>query len=206
LTGFWFHDGAEQPGWSEPNPDLKAFVEGGDKPLVLLPGSIPVHDARHVVAVHAQAAARLRRRLVIQEGWAGLVREHLPADIDPRNVFFGRQLPHDWLLDRSAAVICHATMGILARALRAGCPVLAEPYGRDLFFNSRRVLALGVGAALNPHRLTVDGVSRILEEKVLSLDVKQRSEHLADLIRHENGVHLACDLIEELLHEVRREW
>ena len=199
VTGFWFYDGSDQPGWSEPSPELKTFVEDGDPPLVLLPGSIPTTEAQAMVAVHAEAAARLHRRLVIQTGWARLSPSHLPATANGQEIWFADHLPHDWLLERSAAVICHATMGILSKALRAGCPVLAEPYGRDLFFNTRRILALGVGAAMNPHRLTVEGVTRVLDEKVLSAPVKARAETLAIQLRAENGAGLACDCIDSLI-------
>jgi UDP:flavonoid glycosyltransferase YjiC (YdhE family) len=203
LTGFWHYAGEDQPGWTEPGSELTAFIADGDAPLVLLPGSIPVADPRHVVAVHAGAAALLGRRLVVQEGWAGLGSEYLPASIDPARVLFARTLPHDWLLERSAAVITHGTMGIVSKALRAACPILVEPYGRDLFFNARRVKDLGLGTAMNPHKLTALGVARALETKVLTAEVRQRAEVLATQVRAEAGVARACDLIEEVLGQCR---
>jgi UDP:flavonoid glycosyltransferase YjiC (YdhE family) len=203
LTGFWHYAGADQPGWTEPGTELRAFVEGGDAPLALLPGSIPVADPRHVVAVHAGAAALSGRRLVVQEGWARLVRDHLPAEIDPARVHFARTLPHDWLLERSAAVITHGTMGIVSRALRAACPMLVEPYGRDLFFNARRIKTLGLGAAMNPHKLTAVGIARALETRVLTAEVRQRAERLAADVRAEDGIARACDLIEDVLRRRR---
>jgi hypothetical protein len=74
LTGFWFDDGTDQPGWSEPSAELRRFVEDGERPLVLLPGSIPSQDPRHVVSAHCQAAARLQRRLVIRYSLPGICR------------------------------------------------------------------------------------------------------------------------------------
>jgi UDP:flavonoid glycosyltransferase YjiC (YdhE family) len=204
LTGFWHYAGEDQPGWTEPGSALKAFVEGGGAPLALLPGSIPVVDPRHVVAVHAGAAALLDQRLVVQEGWARLVCEDLPESIDPARVHFARALPHDWLLERSAAVITHGTMGIVSKALRAACPMLVEPYGRDLFFNARRVKALGLGTAMNPHKLTAEGVARALETKVLTAEARQRARALSADLRAEDGVARACDLIEEVLKRCRK--
>jgi UDP:flavonoid glycosyltransferase YjiC (YdhE family) len=158
-----------------------------------------VADPRHVVAVHAGAAKLLGRRLVVQEGWARLVREHLPAAIDPARVHFARMLPHDWLLERSAAVITHGTMGIVSKALRAACPMLVEPYGRDLFFNARRVKALGLGTAMNPHKLTAEGIARALETRVLTAGVRRRAVDMAARVRAEDGVARACDLIDDVL-------
>jgi UDP:flavonoid glycosyltransferase YjiC (YdhE family) len=199
LTGFWHYTGEDQPGWSEPGADLRSFVEGGDAPLALLPGSIPVADPRHVVAVHAEAAGLVGRRLVVQEGWAGLGHEHLSASVERTQIHFARTLPHDWLLARSAAVITHGTMGIVSKALLAACPMLVEPYGRDLFFSARRVKALGLGTAMNPHQLTARGIARALETRVLTAEVRQRAEAVAAAVRAEDGVAQACALIEELL-------
>jgi UDP:flavonoid glycosyltransferase YjiC (YdhE family) len=204
LTGFWHYAGEDQPGWTEPGAELRAFVEAGDAPLALLPGSIPVADPRHVVAVHAGAAGLLGRRLVVQEGWARLEREHLPTSIDPDQVHFAHTLPHDWLLERSAAVFTHGTMGIVSKALRAACPMLVEPYGRDLFFNARRVKALGLGTAMNPHQLTIEGLARALQTRVLTAEVRQRAEALAAQIRADDGVARACELIEAVLGRCRR--
>jgi UDP:flavonoid glycosyltransferase YjiC (YdhE family) len=212
LTGFWHYAGEDQPGWTDPAAELRAFVEGGDgdedgssaAPLALLPGSIPVADPRHVVAVHAEAAGLLGRRLVVQEGWARLGQEHLPAALDPARVHFARALPHDWLLERSAAVITHGTMGIVSKALRAACPILVEPYGRDLFFTARRVKALGLGTAMNPHQLTAEGVARALETRVLTAEVRHRAEALAAQVRAEDGVGRACCLVEEVLLRCRK--
>jgi UDP:flavonoid glycosyltransferase YjiC (YdhE family) len=199
ITGFWHYAGEDQPGWAEPSPELRAFVDGGSPPLVLLPGSIPVKDPRRVVAVHAEAAALLGLRLVIQEGWAQLAAHGLPSSLPAQAVFLARDLPHDWLLQRAAAVITHGTMGIVSKALRAGCPMLVEPYGRDLFFNAHRVVALGVGAAMNPHKLTAAGVGRVLTEKVLQPTTHQRARELGGRIGAEDGVDRACSLIEEEL-------
>ena len=152
------------------------------------------------MAVHAEAAGLLGRRLVVQEGWAGLVREHLPASVDPVRVHFARTLPHDWLLERSAAVITHGTMGIISKALRTACPMLVEPYGRDLFFNARRIKALGLGTALNPHTLTAEGVSRALQDEGADGgSAAAGGQGVAAEVRAEDGVARACDLIEELL-------
>jgi UDP:flavonoid glycosyltransferase YjiC (YdhE family) len=199
-TGFWFYDGADQPGWSGPSPELESFVQAAPAPLLLLPGSSPVADPGSVVAVHAEAAARLGCRLIIQEGWAELVRDHLPPGMRSQEVFFAKNLPHDWLLQRSAAVITPGATGVVARALRAGCPVLAEPLTFDQLFNARRLQALGVGAAMHPYRLTADGICQALEKFVLTERVKTCALDLRKKICAEDGVATACALIEHQLN------
>jgi UDP:flavonoid glycosyltransferase YjiC (YdhE family) len=155
-----------------------------------------------VVAVHAQAAARLGRRLVVQQGWAGLSPEALPAGVDRGAVFFAGRIPHARLFPRAAAVIHHGGIGTTACALRWGRPMLVEPYGNDQLFNARRVLALGVGAAMHPHRLTAEGLARILNEKVLAPPVQASAAHLAARLQAANGLAVACDQIDR--HLARR--
>ena len=161
-------------------------------------------DPRHVVAVHAGAAALLGRRRSSRRGGRSSYASTSRPRSTPAGVHFARTLPHDWLLERSAAVITHGTMGIVSKALRAACPMLVEPYGRDLFFNARQVKALGLGTAMNPHKLTAAGVARALERRVLTAEVRQRAEEVSALVRAEDGVGRACDLIEAVLGRCRK--
>jgi UDP:flavonoid glycosyltransferase YjiC (YdhE family) len=195
-TGFWFYDG-DAAGPREPSPGLRTFVEKDAPPLVLSLSSQPVRNPEHVLAVHAEAAGRLGLRLVVQCGWAGFEARRLPARIDRRRVFFSDYLPHDWLFPRAAALIHHGGVGTTARALRQGLPMLVEPYGNDQFHNAYRILALGVGAAAHPHKLTSEGLCRLLDEKVLTPDARRNAEVLGAKIRAEDSVSMACDLIEK---------
>ena len=65
--------------------------------------------------------------------------------------------------------------------------MLVEPAGLELFFNAGRVLALGVGRAMHPHQLTVEGVARVFAEKILPAQVKARALALADARRGRAG-------------------
>jgi len=199
TTGFWFYDGAAQPGWAKPSVELRRFVRRGPPPLVLLPASIPVSDRVQVVAVHAKAAQRIGRRLIIQHGWTSLPKSGLPRSVRPGSVLFAKHLPHDWLLPKCAALIFHGGMGTLARALRDACPMLVEPYGRDCFYNAQRLVKMGVAAAMDPHRLTVEGLARVLEEKVLTDSTQRKARTWADRVKPENGPLTACQLIERFL-------
>ncbi|MCW8133264.1 MAG: glycosyltransferase family 1 protein [Planctomycetota bacterium] len=201
ATGFWFYAGKEQPGWSEPTPELRAFVGEGDAPIAFLPASIPVADGARAVALHAEAAARLGRRLIVQRGWAGLAPGALPAGIDRSRVFFAEQLPHDWLLPRCGALIFHGGMGTLAKGLRDACPMLVEPYGRDCFFNAGRLLELGVAAAVNPHQATAASLARVLAERVDCPAVRERLKPIAAAIRAEDGTARACERIEAFVRD-----
>jgi UDP:flavonoid glycosyltransferase YjiC (YdhE family) len=196
MTGFWFDN--DLGDWS-PDQELLGFLDLEPRPLVLTFSSLPVQDVSRVVAVHAEAAARLGRRLLIQRGWARFDPAALPNGVMPEALRFTGSLPHAWLFPRAEAVIHHGGVGTTAQAMRCGRPMLVEPYGNDQFFNARRVLGLGVGAAMHPHKLTVTGLARIMEEKVLTADVRRRALELGARLQAEDGLTVACDLIEEQL-------
>jgi UDP:flavonoid glycosyltransferase YjiC (YdhE family) len=199
-TGFWLYD---DPAWASwrPSARLLRFAEREPAPLVLTFSSLPLADPAAVLAIHARAAVLLGRRLIVQRGWASFGPRHLPNDLPDGSVRFVGALPHDWLFERAAAAILHGGIGSLARALHAGCPVAVEPYGNDQFYNARQVLALGLGAALHPHRLTAEGLARILAEKVLVADCRARVEAFGARLRAEDGLTRACDLIEGWLQD-----
>ncbi|MCW8133527.1 MAG: glycosyltransferase family 1 protein [Planctomycetota bacterium] len=197
-TGFWF--GELQRDWAPP-ADLLHFLAAGDPPLVLSLSSLPVSDPAHVVRVHAQAAALLGLRLLMLKGWAGLDGSGLPDGIDPSRVHVASYVPHDWLFARSAALIHHGGIGTLARGLLHGLPMLVEPYGNDQFFNAQRAIMLGVGAAMHPHKLTAEGIARILKEKVLLPQARQQALEVGSRLKAEDGLTDACLLIERALRK-----
>ena len=201
MTGFWFYEDTEWRNW-HPNDDLRKFVEKDPKPIVLSFSSQPINNPYSVVELHVRAAAKLGRRILIQQGWSNFNVNYLPSDIGLDNVKFVGFMPQDWLFSHADAVIHHGGIGITARALRNGCPMLVEPYGNDQFFNARQTLLLGIGVAMHPGRLTVDEITRVLDEKVLTPSYNKRASELGKKITREQGLETTCNLIENYLREV----
>jgi len=200
MTGFWFY---EDPAWQDWQPDqvLRRFCQR--RPIVLSFSSQPLEDPRRALALHVEAAARLGRPLLVQHGWAGFSEDDLPPGADPENTVFADFMPHDWLFTQAACAIQHGGIGSIARALRQGCPLLIEPYGNDQLYNTSRVVGLGVGAAMHPFKMTVDGLVHVLSEKVLTPGYRQRAEEVGAIVRAENGLEIACHLIETYLAQQR---
>ncbi|MBN3887240.1 MAG: glycosyltransferase [Nostoc sp.] len=198
-TGFWFYEDPDWIDW-QPSQELKEFVEQEPKPLVLSYSSVPVENPQEVVEIHVRAAAKLGRRIVIQQGWAGFNESHLPLDIERDNVMFlDGLISHNWLFSRAAALITHGGVGTIARSLCNGCPMLVEPLGNDQFYNALQVLRLGVGSVMDSQKLTVDGIANILQKKILTPDYKKRAVEVGEKIKAEQGLIEACDLIESWL-------
>jgi UDP:flavonoid glycosyltransferase YjiC (YdhE family) len=196
-TGFWFYEDPEWSDW-QPDRDLQAFME--HQPLVLSFSSQPLQNARSVVEVHVRAAAKLGLKLLIQQGWADFNEDYLPAECDRSQVRFVGFIPQDWLFSHAAALIHHGGIGTTARSLRNACPMLVEPYGNDQFFNARQIILLGVGAAMHPMYLSVEQLVRVLQEKILTSECRNRTAELAAKIRQEQGVELASEWIEQQLY------
>ena len=197
MTGFWLYEDPDWRGW-QPGEKLRSFCK--HSPLVLSYSSQPLEDPKRVLAIHARAAHRLGRPLLVQRGWAGFSEADLPADVAPENILFADFLPHDWLFSQAACTIQHGGIGSIASALRQGCPLLIEPYGNDQIYNASRVAeSLRVGAAMHPFRMTVEGLVQVLEE-VLTPECRRRARALGDKMRVENGLEEACRLIDTYLY------
>lgn len=202
--------------WTEPAPALLEFLGAlpapgldtdgdGRRPIVLLPGSTPMVDPAAPLRCLAAACRMLGRRLVVQRGWTGLRPELLEAGAPADHVHFADRLPHDWLLERAAALVFPGRPGVLAKALRAGCPMLVLPRTGTDFFNAKHILRHGIGVAMHPYLLTSEGAARMLAERVLLPEVRQRCRTLAKAARAEAGVPAACDLLEDhLARRIRR--
>ncbi len=200
VTGFWFDDGPDPRDW-QPTPALQAFVKGGDQPLVLCLGGTPGPDAPEVVRVHAQAAALLGNPLVVQAGWAlsDVRDEAVQQATAGARVFVAEFVSHDWLFARARAVIHPGGIGVTARCLRHGCPMLVEPWRNDQYLHSMLMRQLGVGHAMDPRKLGAPGLARMLAERVTTPGTVRRARECALAVRAEDGIATACRLIEAQL-------
>jgi UDP:flavonoid glycosyltransferase YjiC (YdhE family) len=198
VTGFWFGDGCDQRGW-QPEAALQTFVENGEPPLVLCLGGTPGPDAAELVRVHAQAAGLLGKTLVVQAGWASLRDIALSGTAAGDRVFLTDFVSHDWLFARAEAVIHPGGIGVTARCLKHGRPMLLEPWRKDQYLHAALVRQLGVGHAMDPRKLGAEGVARMLAEKVSEPQTRTRAQECALALRAEDGIGTACGLIEALL-------
>jgi UDP:flavonoid glycosyltransferase YjiC (YdhE family) len=196
-VGSWFYAG-DAAGW-QPSPQLEAFMLQQPSPLVLSMSSQPLEDSQTVLISHARAAMELGIPMLIQSGWAGFAPAMLGDLYDPANFHFAGFMPQDWLFAHAAALIHHGGAGTTARALRNGCPMLVEPYGNDQFFNALQVVRRGVGAAMDPTKATVESLSQILSQKVLTETCKINARKAAESMGQEDGLSDGVTFIEDAL-------
>ena len=141
-TGFWFRS---DPGETEVEERLRAFVAAGSPPVYVGFGSMPTGDPDRLLGDVMTAFDERGVRGVIGSGLAGLGRTP-PAGL-PDSVLVVEGAPHEWLFPRCAAVVHHGGAGTTAAALRAGVPQVVVPHIADQPYWGRRVHDLGVGPA-----------------------------------------------------------
>jgi UDP:flavonoid glycosyltransferase YjiC (YdhE family) len=136
------------------------------------------------------ALASVQRRVLVTTG---------PA-VDPAlihaagHVQVVRFAPHDRLLRTASLVITHAGLGTLMTALAHGVPLLCVPFGRDQFFNTSRVEALGVGRAIPPDAdasAIADAVHALLDDDVALAAARRFAEVIAG---YRNGASAIVEL------------
>ena len=72
------------------------------------------------------------------------------------NVRLERFVAHGPVLERTAAVVCHGGMSIVQKAIAAGVPIAAVPFGRDQPEVARRIKESGAGVAVPLKRLSAE--------------------------------------------------
>jgi MGT family glycosyltransferase len=137
------------PGSWDPPSESLGWLEEVDRPLVLVTCSSDFQNDGRLV----EAAL---------EGFSGgdLFVVATTAGVEPggftvpRSARVERYLPHGPILERAACVVCHGGMGITQKALAAGVPVCAVPFGRDQFEVARRVVVADAGVMLPKGKLS----------------------------------------------------
>lgn len=194
VTGYWF---AASPAHWTPPADLQTFLDAGEAPVVISLGAMALsgEDALEAATITIAALQQAGVRGIIQ-GWD----EPLKQLALPETIFHAGPIPHDWLLERSRAIVHHGGFGTTASGLRAGIPAVVVPHIIDQFIWGQRVFDLGAGPAPLPRtKLTVDSLAGALRQAVSDAGMIEKAARLGDAIRKENGVANAVQLIREEL-------
>jgi UDP:flavonoid glycosyltransferase YjiC (YdhE family) len=188
LAGFPLFDDAEQSGLS---PDLLTFLEAGDPPVAITPGTAHRHASRFIASA-LEACALLGRRAVVLTGYP----EQLPDPLPPhaRHEVYA---PFSSLFPRCAAVVHHAGIGTCAQGLAAGVPQLTMPLAFDQPDNATRLARLGVGDHVVPRCFSPERVARTLARHLESEETAAACRGRREALAAEDGAGRACELIVE---------
>lgn len=192
LTGFWFSDRYE------PLPeDIEQFIGAGPEPLLVTFGSMPL--PKNLSNLIAKAAQQLNQRFLIVKGWGDLDTVELS---NSENIKIIEPVPFESLFTKVHAIVHHGGIGTVAECLRAGKPMFicpaVYPLG-DQYFWGDLAFKKGVGVKPVPlSQLDPDIFMKRLKELITDESLYQNSSKLSALIRSENGVEKAADLIESI--------
>ncbi|MET0865721.1 MAG: glycosyltransferase [Nakamurella sp.] len=180
----------------EVDADLDDWLSGGDPPVFIGFGSMPVIDPAAAIEMVAIATERAGVRVLIGAGSSGFEQVQGDSSGDRIRLETG-VLNYDRLLPRCRAAVHHGGSGTVAASVGAGLPTFVCSLVSDNPFWGARLEELGIGvhqrfADLDVDRLTA-GLHRLLDPAVIA-----RSRVVGDVLRAETGAAgRAAELIEK---------
>ncbi|MCC6501346.1 MAG: glycosyltransferase family 1 protein [Anaerolineales bacterium] len=187
VTGFFFFDETES---YQPPAELQNFLSAGDAPICVSFGSMVNRDAKRIDEIIRESLRRTNHRGIILSGW-GMVNQPPSSDL-----LYLESAPHDWLLPRCKMIVHHGGAGTVSAGLRAGIPQVVVPFMTDQPFWARRVHAAGVSSKpILVKRLSVERLTQAIIEADQEA-IHARAGALGQVVRKENGVERAVELIE----------
>jgi MGT family glycosyltransferase len=178
------------PGAWDPPTESPEWLNGIDRPLVLVTCSSDFQNDGDLVA--AALGGLSEEDVFVVATTAGVD----PSGFQPQdNARVERYLPHGPILERAARVVCHAGMGITQKALAAGVPVCAVPFGRDQFEVARRVAVADAGVMLPKGKLKP---ARLREAVRTAMAKRPGAARVATGFHAAGGASAAADALDDL--------
>lgn len=190
VTGFPFYDGNRERGLA---PELKQFLENGEPPIVFTLGSAAVFSPGDFYEASIQAAKMLNRRAVLLIG-----KNPSPKNL-PESIIAFDYAPFSEIFPRACAIVHQGGIGTTAQALRAGRPTLVVPYSHDQPDNAARVERLGTSRTIPRKPYSAVRVAKQLRELLGNSNYAAKAAEIGRIVQAENGVGMACDVIEQQL-------
>ena len=192
-TGFCFYDESETLALQ---PELAAFLDAGDPPIVFTLGSAAVKDARDFFDESAKAAKLLGRRAALLYG-----RENQPPKGLDENIVGFEYAPYSLVFPKAACVIHQAGIGTTSQVLRAGVPHLIMPFSHDQPDNAARCRRAGIAEIIDRDSYTAENAAKALDGILNDDQYRANALPLKRIIDAENGTVTACDAIEDILRK-----
>ncbi len=191
VTGFAFYD---EPGAQMPR-ELARFLDEGPPPIVFTLGTSAVWVARDFYRESIAAAKLLGRRAVLLIGDD----RNQPDEPLPSEIIAVNYAPFGAVLSRGCAMVHHGGVGTTSQGLRAGVPTLIVPFAFDQADNAAHAQRLGGSRTLPRAKYFAARVAKELDILLTKPEYASTANEVGEQIRGENGVAVACDLIEEQL-------
>jgi rhamnosyltransferase subunit B len=173
-------------------PAARAFLDGGEPPIVFTPGSAAATMHRYF-RESVEAARELGMRSMLVTNFPDQVPTNLPSHVKT----FG-YLPFSDLLPHAALLVYHGGIGTLAQTIKAGIPHLVVPSGHDQFDNAWRIEQLGLGRSIPQTQYRASRVVAAVRGILANSEGRARYRDYSARIDPDAAVTRACELIEGL--------
>lgn len=179
------------PGIWDPPAEAPQWLSAIEAPIVLVTTSSDFQDDGKLVrtALDALADEDVFVIATIAGGDPG-------GFTAPANARVERFVPHAAILSRATCVVSHGGSGITQKALAAGVPVCAVPFGRDHLDIARRVEVAGAGTRLPGWQLRPDRLRAAVE---VAMHRREGAGRIAEAFARAGGPAAAADAFEEPL-------
>ena len=192
VTGYWF---LNDPDWA-PSRALVDFLAAGPPPVFIGFGSTPLPDPQATTDLVVGAVTRAGQRAILVAGGTGMATGQLTENI--LGVDF---VPYAWLFQHVSAAVHQGGAGVTGLALRAGLPSVTVPVFGVHPFWGKRIFELGAAPPPIPAAsLTEDKLAAAIGAAT-SGEMRRRAAALGDLIRKEDGVARAVEIVEKHLEK-----
>lgn len=192
LTGFWYPETPEY----HPDEKLKAFLDSGDKPILLALGAMSFEDKAETkkLDVLVKAFEKCGERAVVQ-GFQKTLKEYRL----PETMLAVGSIPHSFLFQKCKMVMHHCGFGTASASLIYGIPSIPVPHVLDQKGFANILFDLGVASE------PLDG-NRLREQDVINRirDMESHYEERLSIVRdlslkigEEHGLQNAVRLILE---------
>jgi MGT family glycosyltransferase len=160
------------------------------RPIVLVTTSTEYQDDDRLLRVALDALAEEPVTVIATSPTRGSAGIRIP-----QNARVEAFVPHGPILEIATCVVCHGGMGITQKALAAGVPICAVPFGRDQPEVARRVAVARAGTYLPARRLTPTRLREAVRE---AMTMRDGAARIARAFEAARGGPAAANALEEL--------
>jgi sterol 3beta-glucosyltransferase len=183
LRVLGYHFSNKKTAW-QPDKTLTDFIRKHRKMLFITFGSMINPDPEEKTRIFIDILERNKIPAIINIASGGLVK---PDNFNSEIIHFVSQIPYDWILPQTYAVIHHGGSGTTHLTIKYGCAAMIIPHIIDQFVWSKIAYDKGVGPkGIKIGKINTDN----LEPKILDLinnsDYKIKAEQIKNQMKKED--------------------
>lgn len=174
-------------------PELEDFLLSDSPPIYAGFGSMPPKDQARHIPLFVKAARQLEKRIIISKFWPESDNLSYPKD-----VFFIKNYPHEYLFPRTSVIIHHGGAGTTATATRSGRPQIIVPHILDQYYHGYKIFRSGLGAKpVWRSGISLKTITQALTFCFSDPDIQMKTEAVARSIQAEQSMANTIQIIEQ---------